>query len=136
MLEIKNFRIKINTIFLEYVRTPLFRLSIKKEGGWKRTQLVSSKQSFNFIYRNVAQLGSAPCSGRGGRRFKSCHSDFLLQKIVLQVEPTVYPQGILSCKAHSSPTAQAKSCHSDFYYKCSSIYLFKQSILSRLLLSK
>ena len=28
--------------------------------------------------RNVAQFGSAPCSGRGGRRFKSCHSDFLL----------------------------------------------------------
>lgn len=27
--------------------------------------------------RNVAQLGSAPCSGRGGRRFESCHSDFL-----------------------------------------------------------
>ena len=29
--------------------------------------------------RSVAQLGSAPRSGRGGRRFKSCHSDQLLQ---------------------------------------------------------
>lgn len=26
--------------------------------------------------RDVAQLGSAPRSGRGGRRFKSCHPDF------------------------------------------------------------
>src|ERR1700726_837225 len=26
-------------------------------------------------YRSVAQSGSAPRSGRGGRRFKSCHSD-------------------------------------------------------------
>ena len=26
-------------------------------------------------YRSVAQPGSAPRSGRGGRRFKSCHSD-------------------------------------------------------------
>lgn len=25
--------------------------------------------------RSVAQSGSAPRSGRGGRRFKSCHSD-------------------------------------------------------------
>jgi hypothetical protein len=27
--------------------------------------------------RSVAQSGSAPRSGRGGRRFKSCHSDHL-----------------------------------------------------------
>src|SRR5271169_4826616 len=27
--------------------------------------------------RSVAQSGSAPRSGRGGRRFKSCHSDQL-----------------------------------------------------------
>ena len=25
--------------------------------------------------RDVAQSGSAPCSGRGGRKFKSCHPD-------------------------------------------------------------
>ena len=37
------------------------------------------------IYRNVAQLGSAPCSGRGGRRFESCHSDFLLS--ISTIEP-------------------------------------------------
>ena len=29
--------------------------------------------------RSVAQPGSAPRSGRGGRRFKSCHSDQLFQ---------------------------------------------------------
>src|SRR6187551_1622785 len=29
------------------------------------------------ISRSVAQSGSAPRSGRGGRRFKSCHSDQL-----------------------------------------------------------
>ena len=29
-----------------------------------------------YKYRDVAQLGSAPCSGRGGRRFESCHPDF------------------------------------------------------------
>ena len=28
------------------------------------------------LYRDVAQLGSAPCSGRGGRKFESCHPDF------------------------------------------------------------
>ena len=27
------------------------------------------------INRDVAQFGSAPCSGRGGRKFESCHPD-------------------------------------------------------------
>src|SRR5436190_24062295 len=31
--------------------------------------------------RSVAQSGSAPRSGRGGRRFKSCHSDQYLAHI-------------------------------------------------------
>jgi hypothetical protein len=31
--------------------------------------------------RSVAQSGSAPRSGRGGRRFKSCHSDQYLAEI-------------------------------------------------------
>ena len=31
--------------------------------------------------RSVAQPGSAPRSGRGGRRFKSCHSDHYLREI-------------------------------------------------------
>ncbi len=33
----------------------------------------------NSEYRNrdVAQFGSAPCSGRGGRKFESCHPDFV-----------------------------------------------------------
>ena len=32
-----------------------------------------------LLWRSVAQPGSAPRSGRGGRRFKSCHSDQSLQ---------------------------------------------------------
>jgi hypothetical protein len=39
--------------------------------------------------RSVAQSGSAPRSGRGGRRFKSCHSD--------HSEPTF--QGVVPCPA-------------------------------------
>ena len=27
------------------------------------------------VFRDVAQSGSVPRSGRGGRRFKSCHPD-------------------------------------------------------------
>ncbi len=30
------------------------------------------------VFRDVAQLGRAPCSERGGRRFKSCHPDHTL----------------------------------------------------------
>ncbi len=30
-----------------------------------------------FIYRDVAQFGSAPVLGTGGRRFESCHLDFI-----------------------------------------------------------
>jgi len=29
-----------------------------------------------MIYRDVAQFGSAPVLGTGGRRFESCHPDF------------------------------------------------------------
>ena len=35
------------------------------------------------VSRSVAQTGSAPRSGRGGRRFKSSHSDHFSSKIVL-----------------------------------------------------
>ena len=35
----------------------------------------------DFTSRSVAQPGSAPRSGRGGRRFKSCHSDQLSQDL-------------------------------------------------------
>ena len=31
------------------------------------------------IYRDVAQFGSAPALGVGGRRFESCHLDFILK---------------------------------------------------------
>ena len=40
------------------------------------------KRENNKPYRDVAQLGSAPCSGRGGRKFESCHPDFLLNIII------------------------------------------------------
>jgi hypothetical protein len=33
------------------------------------------------IEREVAQLGRAPRSGRGGRRFKSCLPDFFIPQI-------------------------------------------------------
>ena len=48
-----------------------------------RPNCVSRKKKDNFIiYRDVAQFGSAPCSGRGGRKFESCHPDiFLTSKI-------------------------------------------------------
>src|SRR3954454_5877962 len=41
--------------------------------------------------RSVAQSGSAPRSGRGGRRFKSCHSDHRL--ILNFCRMTVWPTG-------------------------------------------
>src|SRR5262249_56335727 len=41
--------------------------------------------------RSVAQPGRAPRSGRGGRRFKSCHSDQYLAQIAASLprNPTV-----------------------------------------------
>ena len=38
------------------------------------------RRAFSLFYRSVAQLGRALRSGRRGRRFKSCHSDFFMQK--------------------------------------------------------
>ena len=38
------------------------------------------RKAFSLFYRSVAQLGRALRSGRRGRRFKSCHSDFFMQK--------------------------------------------------------
>ena len=35
-------------------------------------------KAFSLFYRSVAQLGRALRSGRRGRRFKSCHSDFFI----------------------------------------------------------
>ena len=61
----------------------------------KRRVLTDSPQPYRkrnnliIIYRDVAQLGSAPCSGRGGRKFESCHPDFYFIKIGFQVELTV-----------------------------------------------
>ncbi len=48
--------------------------------------------------RGVAQSGSAPALGAGGRRFESCHPDF---GIAVLVAHQTYPSRILSwaCKA-------------------------------------
>src|SRR5712671_986682 len=56
--------------------------------------------------RSVAQPGRAPRSGRGGRRFKSCHSDQHLAKIKMLAGTdcgTVSHVLLASC-AHRSPT--------------------------------
>src|SRR3974377_1102430 len=42
--------------------------------------------------RRVEQSGSAPPSGRGGRRFKSCHSDQKLSNIFSLLEKVVSDQ--------------------------------------------
>src|SRR5947199_805779 len=44
--------------------------------------------------RSVAQPGSAPRSGRGGRRFKSCHSDQLLDG--RKDNPDRYPDRLIA----------------------------------------
>ena len=36
------------------------------------------RKASSLFYRSVAQLGRALRSGRRGRRFKSCHSDFFI----------------------------------------------------------
>ncbi len=41
--------------------------------------------------RSVAQPGSAPRSGRGGRRFKSCHSDQQINSLVTLAAPATWP---------------------------------------------
>ena len=38
-----------------------------------------------FIPRNVAQPGSAPASGAGGRRFESSHSDHYRERPLIQI---------------------------------------------------
>src|SRR5215217_1745124 len=47
--------------------------------------------------RSVAQSGSAPRSGRGGRRFKSCHSDQF---------PAVSPQAAIGLMSSAGPTTR------------------------------
>ncbi len=37
-----------------------------------------------FLLRGVAQFGRAPRSGRGGRKFESCHLDYIKRKFDLQ----------------------------------------------------
>ena len=36
-----------------------------------------------YCCRDVAQFGSAPCSGRGGRKFESCHPDLFKKKFFI-----------------------------------------------------
>ena len=45
---------------------------------WWRTFANVKHLKISFNCRDVAQSGSAPCSGRGGRKFESCHPDFLI----------------------------------------------------------
>ena len=46
------------------------------------TSLIHQKQ-YNRIYRDVAQFGRAPRSGRGSRRFESCHLDHKKSRLQL-----------------------------------------------------
>ncbi len=67
---------------------------------WMGSGSVATKQAtltikYFLFYRNVAQLGSAPCSGRGGRRFKSCHSDFLIYRVKGALFETEQPTKLL-----------------------------------------
>ena len=43
------------------------------------------RRASSLFYRSVAQLGRALRSGRRGRRFESCHSDFLLSTTKLVI---------------------------------------------------
>ena len=41
------------------------------------------------LSRNVAQFGGAPGLGPGGRRFKSCHSDYRLEESEILLVDTI-----------------------------------------------
>src|SRR6516165_10330664 len=56
-------------------------------------QRLRKKWNYPFVSRSVAQPGRAPRSGRGGRRFKSCHSDQYLADPQIPF-PTVSPTDI------------------------------------------
>ncbi len=93
--------------------------------------LTASVYNLIFNFRDVAQFGSAPRLGRGGRRFKSCHPDFCAKKSVSRLNLRLahnfnfyaFPmleiyklfctlQFLLSKAKHRS---EAKSCHPDFF---------------------
>ena len=66
---------------IEYYNRDVAQLDSADEKGsvnlLRRGSTVGALQHENLIsLRDVAQLGSAPRLGRGGRRFKSCHPDF------------------------------------------------------------
>jgi hypothetical protein len=60
-------------------------------------------------WRSVAQPGSAPRSGRGGRRFKSCHSDHQKNPIYQRfLSSAHHPRSLLGQKlGQKEPTLQA-----------------------------
>jgi hypothetical protein len=60
-------------VLVPFVLSPPYRLVAAAGGSYKT----------HASGRSVAQPGSAPRSGRGGRRFKSCHSDQHLAAFVL-----------------------------------------------------
>ena len=57
---------------------------------------------FRFIFRDVAQLGSASGLGPEGRRFESCHLDHLNGVLAQLVEHLLCTQGVRSSNLLSS----------------------------------
>ena len=56
------------------------------------------RRAGSLFYRSVAQLGRALRSGRRGRRFKSCHSDFFIE---IPQSSVVWVCGIFCCISNS-----------------------------------
>ena len=74
----------MNPKFSGLARTPFDKSSLRTQikakynGGAQIPRANKNINNDNLIYfRDVAQLGSAPRLGRGGRRFESCHPDHL-----------------------------------------------------------
>ena len=47
-----------------------------------------------MVFRDVAQFGRALRSGRKGRRFKSCHPDFLFRGVAQLVARLLWEQDV------------------------------------------
>ena len=67
------------------------------------------------VCRDVAQLGSAPCSGRGGRKFESCHPDFFTireRDILMKVHQISSTTNYIQPNFKANPSAQLKTLKS------------------------
>ena len=51
------------------------------------------RKASSLFYRSVAQLGRALRSGRRGRRFESCHSDFFIWEKRRHILKNLSPSG-------------------------------------------